>query len=289
MTRTVLGTVQDAGVDYLTVTFNDRRTEPVLGIRLGLVTAAELKAGSDEKPWTAMGYVGRCVGGLQWGQRHDGWIVRLSGPCAYEHWKPFARMSTNCSRIDLQVTMRFESEVSGILSSAYRRMAAHKRKSKRNPAVSLWSHCDGPSTVYSGKRCSDLFARIYDKGAESKLDHYQNCVRYEIEVKGPLAQQVMSRCLRSESASAEALLYCWSLFRNRGLNPPWASDDAAMFHRPRSRPDVARRLEWLTTGVRGTVASLVESGYYNEVLEALGLTEGAQAQTGPCGPSRLSA
>lgn len=60
-----------------------------------------------------------------------------------------------------------------------------------NPSKILYESFDVPSTVYFGKRESDIYVRMYDKQLESDLDYPLS--RVEFEVKGSVAFEFSKR------------------------------------------------------------------------------------------------
>lgn len=121
--------------------------------------------------------------------------------------------------------------------------------------------------------------RIYDKGRESKLEQFWNCVRYEVEYKGAWAwsvgRELLAHGSNSDDVSSESSLVASRVAaflqaRHLALPRGWAFGLHSGV--ARSRTDAARRLEWLTHSVRPSIMLLVGMGKLEETLTALGLS-----------------
>jgi len=217
------------------------------------------------------GYDGLKSGGCQVGERGDSTIVRMSSGVAWENWLKVYQAADNFSRVDLQVTAKMDQEPKQVIAAAYRHSLAFSRAHGGNPTVSVLKCSNGTATMYLGRRQSERFARVYDKGAESSHDDYQGCVRWEVELKGALCLPA----LRAIAASRRPMFTMASIvvthFRERGCSLPesWATDRA--LSAPRKRTDTERQLSWLESQVRPTVEHLISQGRIDQVFRALGL------------------
>lgn len=278
---TFSGDVVDYGCDWITATAKgpeSRRRLALLGKR---VLDSETRAGNERKPWGMSGYDGLKSGGCQVGERGDSTIIRLSSGVAWENWLKVYQAADSFSRLDLQVTARMDQEPKRVIAAAYRHSLQFSRSHGGSPTVSVLKCSNGTATMYLGRRQSERFARVYDKGAESSLDEYQACVRWELELKGDLCLPA----LRAIAASRRPMFTMASIvvthFRDRGCHLPesWATDRA--LSAPRKRTEVERRLSWIQSQVRPTVEYLVSIGQRGKVLRALGLLENASRDANP--------
>ena len=254
----------------LTCTSDDKRDH---FWNFGLMLA-EL-AGKDGLPmrrWNWKGYDGQHAQGVTVGRRKDSDILQLSGPLADEWFDLAWQHADNCTRIDLCVTVKVEEEVSGIIGSHEEECCAWKREKPRTLSVGLIKNDGRPSTLYLGQRVSDLFARIYDKHLESAKPDYEQCVRYELEVKGTPAERCAAwLCSTGDRASGirDAVhKHCVQ----RGLSPRFSSmggDVCLKTIRPTS--DIDSRLAWLAQSVRPVVERLLAADKGEEIVVALGL------------------
>lgn len=68
-------------------------------------------------------------------------------------------------------------------------------------------------TLYIGSRKSQSFLRIYDKGLEEKTNEHNEKIRFEVELKGDLAQQAFSQF--SQKTGEECAEMCRAAFLSR--------------------------------------------------------------------------
>lgn len=278
------GSVFDAGVDYLTVTTTEKKSRPRMVERALRLLKHEERSGYKLKPWTMSGFQGYSCGSMQVGE-HDGRVlVRISGELAKAHWHSFGELHETCSRIDLQVTVRYECDAMHAIARTFRQAKRNKHEDGKARTVSLYQSSNGSATVYVGQRVTENYGRIYAKGLETKLPHWHNSVRFEAEFKGDQAATELRRLLPSSTPENDIVSRCRSFFSVRGCRPKWSyiNLEQPAGHRDIKSgvnklettmriPDAARRLLWLANSVRGPVADLIADGYRSEVLQALGL------------------
>lgn len=287
MRQSDIGVVFDAGVDYLTVTTTDRKARRIMTERALAILRKEEGQGFDLRPWTMMGFQGYACGGVQLGE-HDGRVIcRLSGEVAKEHWRSIGSLHETCSRLDLQVTVRFECEAMHAIAKTFRRVKRNRHEDGKSRTVSLYQSSNGSATVYVGQRVSENYGRVYAKGLETKLPFWDNSVRFEAEFKGDQAEIELRRILLAESDVNHAYLRCRQFFSIRGCNPRWTLEvqgepvstrdklsEVDLAQSRRRTSDATRRLLWLENFVRGTVQELIAQGYMDHVMKALGLSVG---------------
>jgi DNA relaxase NicK len=264
----------DSGIDWITLSFTDQKRGQIALTKASLLFQQEHSAGDDKHTWNLFGYEGFRCGGIRFGTRYDSALIQLSGPLAQQHWNEFLPLSTNCSRLDLQVTARYDLESSSIIARHYKTAVRGYRKTSGSKKVTLLRSTDGSSTIYIGSRLSERFGRVYQKDRESRLEHYQNSVRYELELKGKTAVTIATQLSTGGSPGDASAQLVTNWFNDASIYYLLPEHDRDSFIRvSRKRRDASSRLEWLTTDVRPAVKNLLERGYYNEVMIALGLTE----------------
>lgn len=269
----------DAGVDWITVTAREpEKVDRMRSFAYGLIET-ELGIGNFGRPWYQSGYVGVACGHVQFGDRADGCILRLGSHVAKNYWMRILEFSDNVTRLDVQCTVRSEERPAVVVHKHYREIQRSRRKFKRAPRLSRICDDDGGYTVYSGRRCSNVMGRIYDKESESKLDHLQNCVRYEVQFNGKRARWV-AQVLNSKSYDlVDVARTVLEFFRDRGcslrslfeLLTLSVSIDTSQ--PAESKTDLTRKLEWLLHSVRPSVRHLVTLGFRARVLGVLGLLD----------------
>lgn len=274
----------DIGVDWLTATCHDKQR----GVRMGLLAVDLMRReevlGCNVKSWGMAGYQGWSTGSVQTGERDDSIIIRLGSDRAKSNWKLAYNESDGVSRLDCQYTIRTGLAPDRLIKKHYRAAKTHLNKDRRPGTVSLFTSSDGSSTLYLGKRTSEQFGRIYDKGAESGLEEYDGAVRYEVEFKGERAKQVAAMLGESSNEYLEVSVRVNTFFEDRGVYPPQPSIDIkgrelpANFCFPcdllpirRNLTTAERKCRWLSKSVQPFAVDLVNSGQGELLLYSLGL------------------
>jgi len=261
----------DAGVDWITATSGDSSLTEKLRFRAASWVKQESARGCEIAPWRQYGYEGLACGSVQFGERTDSGIVRLGGAVAWQHWREVYRLSTNVSRIDVQVTIRHSGPSTSTISAHYKAAMRARKRGLVRRAVDLYRGSDGSATVYFGKRQSERFGRIYEKGRQSRLDHYENAVRYEVEFKDVQANHIAKTLAWSTEEKALVVRLVADYFNEARA---WSSCvelgqsttvDAA------PRPERQSSIEWLRYQVAPAVTRLIEQGHLDQVVQALGL------------------
>lgn len=263
--------IDSAGVDWLTATaYRTRSNEQFYELGKDII-ADNAKHGNDVTNWKAQGYHGLKCAGARVGLRHDTFIVQLSSDDARERWREVAALSNNVSRIDLQVTYEFERAQKKFFIEEHKRAinAAGGRGRKGNVTL-ITSTLQGDS-IYLGQRSSDIYARCYDKGLESKQMPACRLVRHEVELKREPAKRTVERLIESEdpaTLSFEMVSRHFQLKELRTSRQIYGNRESA---RACITSDNARRLRWLHAAVRPSIAVLLEAGEHEAVLKSLGL------------------
>jgi len=263
--------ILDSGVDWLTMTTHGSYYTKILDDVALRTFRRESERGNNHHGWGMAGFRGWSCGGLQYGSRGHERIARLSGFTAQTEWRRFYALAKSVTRIDWQCTARF-GEVAG------RRIARHWRAAKRrsgetknSASVTFITSTDGSSTLYLGKRTSNLYGRIYDKGAESKLDHWANCVRYELEVKSYHAPAYANRLFVSGNPSSFVIHRLHGYFSEHGIDSGLSSETTNINVCSPLESDADRCLAWLRNAVSPSVKRLMFQGRGRELMDALGL------------------
>lgn len=264
----------EARVDWLTATkCGNPRDDGLLNLGRELLVYSG-NSGKEVKPWRWRGYDGEHRGEVTVGRRDDSDILQLSGALAEEWFDAAVRESTRISRVDLCVTVRYPSGERNYASEAY---ASGLANVKRDPTGAGWSYIvnsDGGSTAYCGSRTSDLFGRVYDKWRERFDEHYRDCWRWEVEIKGDVADRTVAKLASSSDRGGTCLSLVSGYYKRRGASSGWMDGFQGLpieTLRPVTTDD--SRLRWLATQVRPVVQRLTALGYGKEVNAALGFTE----------------
>lgn len=269
----------ECGVDYITC------TAPVGDMARCLLNEAksnlesEATAGNEVRKWRGLGYAGLSCGGASYGLGPQGCLARLSSGAAKENWRSLFAASKNCSRIDLQFTVKFEMSATEVVADCWAVVLDHWMKHPHLKEPKLVSGPLGPQSISLGSRQSERCGRIYDKGVESKLDYYQDAARFEAEFKGRVSQVIARTLTQKPDTGAEVLPYVLAFFQKYQLSPALGPLMPAHVSVGAKTPDCGRKLAYLDKCIRPMVRALISRGMREEVLEALGLSE-----SGPSGP-----
>lgn len=273
-------TVVSAGCDYITATTHDKDGFNHFTKLATWLLRDEERQGCDVSPFFCGGFSGWSCGSIQAAVYQDWFMVRLSGAHAWRYWRDVAEAATNVSRFDVQSTIRLPHNDPSLAERFEALALDHEKKVRRRREIELRRNSARGNTLYIGRRVSDRFTRIYDKKAESKLDHYDACWRAECELKRKLAKSASTQMLRSqdEYLTANGMVQSW--LAELGL--PWptlsARTQAVLAGMPEIRRFPNRRVEWLRSHVRKTVGALVNEGKLEEVLKALDLDQLVQVK-----------
>jgi hypothetical protein len=302
MSAAAVGEIIDYGVDWLTVTCTDRERGSLMGTK-ALAIMNDVRAEGDElRPWSMFNFNGWQCGQIQSGEGDGSLIVRMWGTLAQRYWHDFFKWSTNCSRLDLQVTARWPIDCQLKMKQLFRNMKRNGSADGRKRFLSLYQSTDGSSTIYIGQRSSENYGRIYSKGKQTPLPFWVNSIRLEAELKGDTANHEAQRLATMNNQREYIIARVLTWFSERGCllslpkecfglshlsssvtSPPYSSD------RARYLTDSERSLTWLRSSCCLTVQKLIAAGYLNEVLDALKLHQHVSVKpretlTGPVGP-----
>lgn len=229
--------------------------------------------GVKDTPWQNRWYSGHQTDSLFWGyNKHYGYVFIASSDNA-RLYAPMATYSArHVTRMDLQVTVRLDKPSYSYAKQTYKNCCNSHASDRR---YSLITNSNGGDTLYVGSRQSDQFGRLYDKGVESGLDKKGYMWRYEVELKKPRAGSAAIAVMQERECGNldEAILnYVHQWFVMRGVKPKFrATDTAFVVEVSRKITTDERKLEWLRTQVRPTVADLIERGFEQETFAALGI------------------
>jgi hypothetical protein len=274
--------VVESAVDYLTVTCADRERRKELS-RLGYELFADARSlGNDPRPFNWLGYEGLHCGGVTTADREDTAMLRLSGPLAASHWQAAAELADNVSRVDLAVTARFPEPVRDVATVGFVSAKAMSAARGRELDLQLIIGNKPGSTLYLGKRTSELFARLYDKEAESRDPRYRNCWRWELEAKGKRAGLAVGLLRRNPETSGAVASIVFEHFVTRGVSCPFSPGRVVGLPCPPAREtDDERRLRWLSDQIRPVVAKLQARVPRERVVKALGLNDARPPEIPP--------
>lgn len=264
-------TLIESGVDWITCTGREGETARAL-LRVGQrLLEEERLLGNDIKTWRHKMYEGWCCGGVDIGQRVDGSIVRLRSNFARENWWDVFQEASNCSRLDLQVTARFNDvDPSRIVNRCWAMVRKRKARGKKQEWHMRRDSSKG-DTLECGRRVSDRFGRVYDKRRQSRLDYYEGCARFEMQANNETALNYARGLAHATSSYEAAIEYVREFFSTRGIVLALALHPQPPIGSPRRASDLDRWLTWARIGVQPRVKQAIARGKLPELLEVLGL------------------
>lgn len=259
--------------DYVTARATDTRMPGDLHSLASQLFRHESEIGNDIRPWGMAGYKGFKCGEVEIGVLDGDVLVRMHSTAAALNWKRIVALSERVTRIDLQATVRVPSDSTGRLETHRRQALSYSACLNDRLIVRRVDDNRGGYTLYLGARESNVFGRIYDKGAQDDSPQWERCIRFEVQFNSRLANGV-SRYLESLSSPKLGFAgYIRRFFEGRGVQPPALHTAALTYCSPRKRTDADRKLLWLAESVRPSVLALIALGRGEEVLRALGLVD----------------
>lgn len=260
------------GCDWITAVANEPESSGNLLESAAMLLHTRSQLGFKVRGWGMAGFSGFATSGVQFGERNNEAIVRLSSDVAHDYWRDFYALANTVTRFDLELTTRSDELAKRRVTRAYKQARRHCDGAPGHPNVTIISSTRGGTTCYLGQRVSDAYGRIYDKGAEAQTDAWSNCVRHELEMKKVLAAKCSADLFRSPSPQHTTISVVQGFFSRRGCPiPGFSANKSYSTYRPPT--DTERQIRWLRNQVRPTVASLCDLNLLQIVLDNLGLSD----------------
>jgi len=279
--------VINCGIDWLTVT--QKRKGVTSELEDWAVEVVKRQSAGSERilPARRLGYVGHRVGNIFLGSRPADVMVQLSGQLCTPLTAEAIALSTNVSRIDLQVTVWTEGEQVNLAKWTSEKMVQRRELSSEQGAVTLISNWPAGDTLGINKRVSDQYGRLYDKTVESNLGPPRLVWRYEVELKGLAARGLAKRLARDgvHPTHVNRLVHAW--YTKKGVEP--AFDCANCEYASQPFIDAPKRdvLTWMRESLSKTIAKSIRLNGERETLDALGLSNYIRRETPNGGTSTI--
>lgn len=270
------------GLDWLTLTNVVRNNSPPPPL-LGHFSAG---AGVTTK-WAGNGYKGRWdeEQGIRYGSRHrkDGSsdeILTMSGEKTSHLVDNIENvLDYRATRVDLEVTVELDDREANLAGRWYDAIVARKRLGTSvtgRRKVSL-VQSDTGQTLYVGMRKSGLrFFRFYDKSL-ALGEELGQIWRQEVQYGSFLAEEAFRWYMsRKEQEWAVINLVSTEFSSHAGfaLLSPTKTGPEVNFKPLRKKTTLQKKLDWLSTCVKPTIALLLEHELESELMAALGLEKG---------------
>jgi Replication initiation factor len=258
------------GVDYLRLTSPQAPTYDHWLRLLEPEMRAERDAGRRSHQRGILGYYGPVGEHFFCGLGEQGAMLQLSGVAAHTYWREASRYSMKATRLDVQVTWPVDDEPGLYVREMYQIGQLQRPKNGHPPALEINDTPSGAKMLTSGRRPSELYGRMYDKYRESKQEDYKGCVRWEVEIKGDQAIDLLRDLREAQDAFMMTRTLVHQFWTARGMQPFWEVYEGMSEHPPvkRTKTDETK-LAWFINQVRPTVLSLKEHGRVKDAIRAL--------------------
>ncbi len=219
------------------------------------------------------GYKGQQCIGIYWGfSEKYGYLLRGTGSVAEEltgYIFLAGQSDFRVTRLDLRVDVLLNEKDDKVASGIY-----YANKESKRPKFKLVKAPEGEGeTVYIGSAQSDTSGRIYDKGAE-RHELVGSKWRYEVVFRKPTADVVFVELWKAftiDGIAEQIIDQVGSWLDSRGVIAPFGFNEAIVPVVVKEKTPYESKLEWLERSVQKTVCLLVEAGFKEQVLQALGL------------------
>lgn len=247
-------TLNEAKIDWVTYT---TRSEPVWNewlLAFSAISQTEKLKGNETKQARLLGYVGQQCRTVFIGHRPDGYIVRVSGELADDWALLLYHAESRCTRIDLQATWQYATGDDQRMERLYSETLKAKSATGRPINVSRVQNRLITETIYIGRRASEKFFRIYDKGVEQQVCEAGKLIRWEGEYKGDMAQDMAYLiCGEVDRETAVAHTLAREMHDRKCPYPSESSHAAILVNTKHIPGDLEQSMAWLS----GPVATVV--------------------------------
>jgi len=268
-----------AGVDWLSCTLptGSPREQSWLLTCIHLIDEVE-DMGYEREVYSRNGYDGVGAGGCFVGTRDDGTYLQLSGHHAGDLLDRITRDDLHISRLDIQTTVKYREYAPGVGKVCYDDAtdANGTLPASRRRRIWYMAGNDGGWTTYIGAPTSEQRAKVYNKAVQSNTPEYERCWRWEVTAKNDYATAWYRRVIAEENtrpALCASIVASW--FALRGITPVWAPY-IRLIALPLIKEvpsDAEKKLSWLKAQVRPALRWLIDNGFNDEALKALGIMD----------------
>lgn len=224
-----------------------------------------------------LGYEGVSAANCFVGANEQGGYMQFCGAYADSAFDRVYDPICKVSRLDLQVSTKFDVMPTNIAKEAYRDAirANENLPNGRKRKVWIIVGSDGGDTTYIGAPSSEQRGRIYNKEVQSELVAYARTWRYEVVFRNDISTSIARYIASYTLKRTDWVISCvidW--YNKRGVAFDWFFDrlDIAVPLERTKPTDVERKMEWLRTQVNPTVRYLLTVCDRDDILLALGLS-----------------
>ncbi len=266
--------VLESDVDYVTISAHEQDKRSSLARIANELAQESVNDAEKVVPFHFHNYVGQASPRFAYGENREWSILRVYGRCASERFCEVVSVADRITRLDIQVTARHDKDIPQLAISAYRECLRVRRERMTIPEPTLITTPDSGDTLYVGRRTSDVFLRLYDKGREDP-DHYDlGSWRWEVELKSDVANAIARTLARFNNTAKAVAVHVLYYYRGRGIPVPFETDVAAPKLPPRKDDgNVERTFRWLATTVAPAVLRLQSHYTLSDICGQIGLEE----------------
>lgn len=244
----------DGGVDYVRFTSTDAGEQNKMAAEYETIRADDKAIGYKEHTGGAFGFMGRVTRHALCAQKGEWRMFQVSGSRAKAPFTKFGPKS-QATRIDVQFTVKLDhGTVPQFIKACHETALARKRGEGRPGKVKGIQEEGEYQTVYLGRRASDWYIRIYDKQAESRKAEYEDCVRFELEIKGRSCKAIWQHICSEGLGQVFLLSVLEQKVEAYGITIPdkegWGKH---LWSRPKEAHALETTMAWLTKAVAPSV------------------------------------
>lgn len=264
-----------ADIDYVTITATDAAGSEEIE-RVGWLLVGQLRRNGDRlKAGGTQGYQGWRCGKLFFGQRQDGAMMDIKGSAAGNACRLVDWSKVRATRLDCQVTVLFHQDAPRVASALSQWVEDERERTGDYPMPSPHFHGGhGAGDGFTiGKRGSPRYARIYNKGRQSKERADDRSWRYEVEYRRVVARNAVELLSKTDWSAAAIAGVVGGQFSEYRISIP-VDHHATLVAGSIGRRDhdTERVIKWLREQVAPAIDRLLGTVDMPTVLEALGIT-----------------
>jgi Replication initiation factor len=261
------------GIDWITATTRGKAPSKTFDGIATTIMNRDADAGKKIETSTRFGFVGYQSDSFFHGHRGNERLMIASGARAHPIGLDIIPLATNVSRLDLQVTVLTDRDRPNLARHGYAHLNSHPQTRGRESKRTLIESQPEGDSLLIGSRRSDLYARLYDKGAEAKISAPRTLWRYEVEAKRDKAKAFAAVVSAAPSPETVCASVVASHFSRKGLEPFYSTaglGQLSLWAVERADRDV---LEWFRTTVSKSIRRAATRYGWVAVLDSLELSE----------------
>lgn len=226
-----------------------------------------------------LGYAGWSGSGLFVGERPKEVLVQLTGPRCSPLAMEAITLSSNVSRLDLQVTVWTEGEQPALAEWTYKKLKERAAVSYVPFEFSLIVNHPQGATLNLGRRISDHYGRLYDKTAQLGKVTPRLLWRYEVEWKRKAARRQAMQLLEQRCSPTHVCKQVHAWYTKKGVQPSFSTSGNPHAEEAYITTPTRDVLSWFRDSVSITIAKAINRHGRVPVLSALGLMDHTQGGT----------